>query len=58
MARACERMNEERLPKKVLFGELTKKKSRHGVKKRWRDVARSNVGAIGASERWYSLCQD
>ena len=52
------RMNEERLPKRVLFGEVRKKRPHHGVKKRWRDVARSNVEAIGVSERWYSLCQD
>ena len=52
------RMNEERLPKRVLFGELRKKRPRHGTKKRWRDVARSNVEAIGTGERWYSLCQD
>ena len=52
------RMNKKRLTKRVLFGELRKKRPRHGAKKRWRDVARSNVEAIGASERWYSLCQD
>ena len=41
------RMDGERLPKRVLFGELRKKRPCHGVKKRWRDVARSNVEAIG-----------
>lgn len=52
------RMEEERLPKRVLFGELRKKRPCHGVKRRWRDVARSNVEAIGVSDRWYELCQD
>ena len=51
-------MDEERLPKRVLFGELRKKRPRHGAKKRWRDVARANVEAIGASEKWYRVCQD
>ena len=32
------RMNKERLPKRVLFGELRKRRPCHGVKKRWRDV--------------------
>ena len=40
---------------RVLFGELRKKRPCHGVKKRWRDVARSNAEAIGVR---YDLCQD
>ena len=51
-------MDEERLPKRVLFGELRKKRPYHRVKKRWRDIAKTNVEAIGVSERWYKLCQD
>ena len=45
-------MDEERLPKRALFGELGKKRPCHRVMNRWRDVARSNVEAIGVSERW------
>ena len=26
--------------------------------KRWRDVAKSNIEAIGMGNRWYELCQD
>ena len=32
-----ERMEEERLPKKLLFGQLVKKRPCHETKKRWRD---------------------
>ena len=52
------RMDEERLPKRVLFGELRKRRPCHGTKKRWRDAARSDVEAIGVGDRWYELCQD
>lgn len=49
------RTDEERLPKRVQFGELRKKRPCHAVKKRWRDVARSNVQAIDVGDRWYEL---
>ena len=52
------RMSNDRLPKIVLFGELHRARPRHGTKRRWRDVARSDVEAIGASDRWFELCQD
>ena len=32
------RMDEERLPNRLLFGELNMKRPCHGAKKRWRDV--------------------
>ena len=51
-------MDKERLPKRVLFGELRKKRPCHGTKKRWRDVAKSHVEAIGVGDGWYELCQD
>ena len=51
------RMDEERLPKRMLFGELRKKRPCHGMK-RWRDVAKLNMEAIGVGDRWYELCQD
>ena len=52
------RMDEERLPKRALFGELRKRRPCHGTKKRWRDAAKSDVEAIGVGDRWYELCQD
>ena len=52
------RMGNDRLPKKVLFGELRGKRPCHGTKRRWRDVVRSDMEAIGAGDRWYELCQD
>ena len=45
------RMDEERLPKRVLFGELRKKRPCHGTKRRLRDVVRSDVETICIGER-------
>ena len=42
----------------MLFGELRKKRPCHRTKKRWRDVAKSDVEAIGVGDGWYELCQD
>ena len=52
------RMDETRLPKQVLFGELRKRRPCHGTKRRWGDVTRANAQAIWVDERWYELCQD
>ena len=41
------RMDDDRLPKKLLFGELLKKRPFHGVKKRWRDVVMSDLHDTG-----------
>ena len=30
----------------------------HGAKKRWRDVLKVDLQAIGVHDRWYELCQD
>ena len=49
------RMGNDRLPKKVLFGELRGKRPCHRTKRRWRDVARSDMEAIGAGDKWYEL---
>ena len=49
------RMEETRLPKKILFGELSKS---HGTKRRWRDAVKADVDAIGVGDRWYEACQD
>ena len=47
-------MGNDRLPNKVLCGELRC----HGTKRRWRGVARLDIEAISACDRWYELCQD
>ena len=52
------RMDDERLPKKMLFGELRKKRACHGTKKRWRDQPSGDWQAIGLKEGWYQVCQD
>ena len=51
-------MGNDRLPKKLLFGELRGKRPCHRTKRRWRDIARSDMEAIGAGEKGYELCQD
>ena len=30
----------------------------HGAKKRWKDVLKVDLQAIGVYDRWYELCQD
>ena len=52
------RMEDDRLPKKVLFGEMRKKRACHGPKKRWRDQMSGDLLALGMKEEWYQLCQD
>ena len=52
------RKDNESLPKKMLFGELRKKRPCHGTKKRWRDQISGDLQAIGLKEDWYKLCQD
>jgi len=49
------RMGNDRLKKKLLFGELKGKRPCHRTKRRWRDVARSDMEAIGAGDTWYEL---
>ena len=48
-------MSNDRLLKKVLFGELSRTRPRHETKRRWRDVARSDAEAIGTSGSCYEL---
>ena len=52
------RMEEDRLPKRVLFGELRKKRACHGPKKRWRNQMSGDLQAVKMKEDWYQLCQD
>ena len=51
-------MDEERFPNRLLFGELNMKTSCHRAKKRWRDVLKVDLQAIGVYDRWQELCQD
>ena len=51
-------MVEERLPNRLLFGELNMKRPCHRAKKRWRNVLKVDLQAIGVYDRWYELCQD
>ena len=52
------RMDEGRLPKKLLFGELRKTRPNHGTKRRWRDLVSQDLKSIGAKDTWYKTCQD
>ena len=51
-------MDEERLPNRLLFGELNMKRPCHRKKKRWRDVLKVDLQAIDVCDKWYELCQD
>lgn len=53
------RMGEERIPKQILYGELTHGKRRHGGQiRRFKDVIHSIVKKAGIKENWEALCQD
>ena len=52
------RMDEERLPKKLMFGESRKTRTGHGTKRRWRDIVSQDLKSIGAEDTWYKNCQD
>ena len=45
------RMESNRLPKQLLFGELVKKRPSHGTKRKWRDVAAANIKTMAISEK-------
>ena len=51
------RMEDFRVPKKLLFGELTKTCPRHGPKKRWRDLAVTDVRTLGIERDWFKIAQ-
>ena len=40
------RMNEERLPKKLMFGELRKIRPCHGTRKRWRYLVSQDLQLV------------
>ena len=58
MAGSLGRTSNDRLPKKVLFGELSRTRPGHRTKRRCGDVARSDVEGIGATDGRSELCQD
>ena len=47
-------MDEQRAPKQLLFGELVKRRSFQGPKKR----LRNELHALGVIDEWYWLCKD
>ena len=55
MARHLARMEDFRMPKQLLFGELTKTRPRHGPKKRWRDLAVTDVRTLGIERDWFEI---
>ena len=53
------RMNDSRLPKQVLFGELLPKRPCNGVKRRWGDLVSLDLKCMEIPENaWYMLSQD
>jgi len=44
-------MDPERLPKKIIFGELQKKRPHHGTKRRWRDLVSSDLVELGVKQK-------
>ena len=53
------RMEADRLPKQILFGELLSARSFHGPKLRWRDMVLRDLRIIGFdATSWYSVVQD
>ena len=52
------RMGDERLPKRMLFGELRKKRACLGTEKRWRDQVSGDLQMLGLKENWHEVCQD
>ena len=53
------RMEDHRLPKKVLFVWLSQQRPAHGTKMRWHDRVRRDLKKFGIEESgWYCLAQD
>ena len=51
------RMNDQRLPKQMLFGELKKSRPPHGVRRRWQDLVLADVTTTGIKD-WYTSAQE
>ena len=53
------RMDDVRIPKRLLFGWLPRSRPAHGVKLRWRDKVRQDLKRFCIAEAgWYCLAQD
>ena len=53
------RMDDHRLPKKILLGWLSKRRPAHGTKIRWRDQVKKDLKKFGIEEKgWFKLAQD
>ena len=53
------RMEADRLPKQILFGELLSARPFHGLKLRWRDVVLRDLRIIGFDANlWYRIVVD
>ena len=51
------RMEDSRMPKQLLFGELERPQPRHSTKRRWRDLVEADVQAVGLGVDWYEVAQ-
>ena len=53
------RMDDFRLPKRILFGWLPQRRPAHGTKQRWRDKVRKDLKQFGIEESsWFRKAQD
>ena len=52
------RIEDSRLPKRVLFAEGLNTRPRHGPKKRWRDTAAADLSTWCVTGGWCDLAQD
>ena len=50
-------MDEDRLPKQLLFGWLPQVRPAHGQRLCWKDRVADDVGKLGVTE-WYQLAND
>ena len=51
------RMEDGRLPKRMLFGEMKGKRPRHGAKRRRRDVIVMDLKTVSMDD-WHQQCQE
>ena len=52
------RMDDGRMPKQLLFGELVRPRPRRGTKRRWKDLAVADLQVAGIERAWYEVAQD
>ena len=59
MLRHVARMDEHKIPKRMLFGCLPQRRPPHGTKMRWRDRVRKDLKKFGIEEgSWYKVAQE